>query len=222
MKLKRLFWALMSCVVLTTSCEKEESKTLYHSYGLAIPVEGEAYSFKINTDLGNVLIPQDDDYHLNDTTRVYVQFTMVNEDDSEMDSIEVELKFMDDILYKSITLQDSALGNDPIYVSEDAIWASSYNDILNIPFSFDGGGVTHLVNLYLDSICPTEDTLFMEFRHNANADAFHNRIGGLVSFDLSLMKDYLADKDSLIYIIDINRGHTHSYIDQWQGVYKSE
>ena len=221
MKINKMIVALISALVLLVSCENNDSKTLYHSYGLAYPIEGESYSFKLKTDQGETLIPNQNSYNINDTARVYCTFTLMNEDESELDSVEVDFKMMTEILYKPITTQDSALGNDPVYIRKNEIWQSEYNQLLNVKFAFDGGGETHLINLYLAPTTTLQgDTIALELRHNANADPYHVRMEGLISFDLSLLDQFVTPGDSIYYKVNMERSNTYTYLDHWVGVYK--
>lgn len=220
MKIRNTLIALIVASIALMSCNKEENKVLYQSYGIAYPVEDQSYAFKVRTDQGNILIPSNTNYSLEDTTRIYSTFTLENEEDKNLDSLEVSFKFIDDILYKSISTADTSLGDDAIYVRENEIWQSDINGLLNIKFSFDGGGEIHLVNLYLDPEQALSDTLALEFRHNANADPYEKRVNGIVSFDMKLLDNYMNDKDSMFYSVKINRGSTSTYLDEWVGVYK--
>lgn len=220
MKFKTLLISIITSAVLLMSCEKEENKVVYHSYGIAYPVEGEDYAFKIKTDLGNTLIPNQANYVIDDITRVYATFSLVNEDESDSDSLEVDFIYMDDILYKNITTADSSLGDDAIYVRQGAVWQSDYNDVLNIAFAYDGRGEIHTVNLYLDTLVNNSDTVHLAFRHNRNADPNNYRVEGLVSFDLKLLQEYMGSKDSIPYQVSINRGTTNTYLNTWMGMYK--
>lgn len=224
MKQKTLKKILLGLLAIGTfsSCLKDESKITYQAFGIAHPVVGENYNYKIVTDDGEILIPAGTSYNIKDSCRVYSTFTFVNEDDYKLDSAEVDFIYIEDILYKPITNRDTSLGNSPIYVRKNKIWQSKYHRILNIPFEFDGGKEKHLISLYYNETKSNQDTVLLEFRHNANADPYNQRISGLVSFDLNCIEDFATVNDSIFYTVTINRGTSNLFINEWTGVYKKQ
>lgn len=216
-----LYAIVLFCgTLLLSSCDVDDAPIRYTTYGIAYPVDNESYTFKIKTDNGLVLIPASNNYRVDTISRVYGIFSFVNEADIQNDSAEVKFNYLESILYKQITSEDANLENSLIYVRENYIWQSEYNDVLNIRFEFNGGGEKHLVNLYYNETKSNQDTVLLEFRHNDNNDPHEARLEGLVCFDLKSLDDFITVTDSIVYKITFNKGTTASFIDEWHGVYK--
>ncbi len=205
---------------ILSSCNDDDNKTTYQAFGLAYPMSRGGYNFKIVTDNGHVLFPAGSSVTIKNTCRVYSTFTFVNDNDVNKDSAEVNFNYINKLLYKPITNQDTSLGHSPIYVSKNKIWQSQCHPILNIPFEYEGGQEKHMVSLYYNSETSSTDTVMLEFRHNDNSDSYHKRLSGLVCYDLSCIEDFVTVTDSIVYTVTINRGTTQSYINKWSGVYK--
>ncbi len=212
--------ALFCGMLLTVSCNDDDSPALFHAYGIAYPVEGESYPFTMNTDLGKVLIPTSSNYNIDTLCRVYATFSFVDEADYGKDSVLVDFKFMNKLLYKKITADSTDLGNSPVYVRKNNISQSKYNNVLNIPFEYEGGNETHRVNLWYNENASTADTLALEFRHNNNADPYSKRLSGLVCFDLNSISEHVNVTDSIVFKVSFNKGTTADFVSEWHGVYK--
>jgi hypothetical protein len=219
-KLHLPFITMMSIALLLNSCS-DDDPTLYQAYGIAFHVVGQAHNFCVITDRGDELIPSENRDDIDTVVRVFATFSFVNEEDNGNSIVDVKLEYLDELLYKEITDDSVSLGDAPIYVKEGNVWQSEFHDVLNIPFEYDGGAVTHLVNLYYNSELSNNDTVTLEFKHNDNADSYSKRLSGLVCFDLESINDYVTVTDSITYKVTFNKGMTDIYMDEFFGVYKS-
>jgi hypothetical protein len=59
---------------------------------------------------------------------------------------------------------------------------------MNVEFKYLGGFETHLINLAYIATSEQEDTLRLEFRHNANNETSNYNLNNIASFNLSSLK----------------------------------
>lgn len=127
--------------------------------------------------------------------RILADYTLLN-DKPEGSSYDHDAKLNDayDILTKGIitvspSMQDS-IGNDPIHVRDQ--WIGT--DYLNIRFTYKSENKRHMVNLVSDTSKVYNDgKTHLEFRHNAFGDGQALTAGGIVSFNLSTLKQGATD-----------------------------
>lgn len=186
-------------IIVFTSCNNDDDHP-WNNYYLSVgTVTKDADSFYINTDKGSVLKPvysSANPNHLEEGMRVYVEFSIVEEQDSsDAYDYAIDIYDIDEILTKSVFQFDTetpkevkdSIGNDRIQIASS--WMS--NDYLNVEFQYSGGARVHYINLVYDTENPTTDTgeVILELKHNDNNDPYNKRLLGLASFNVSSFKE---------------------------------
>ena len=189
--MKNRFFTFISVAVslllfsFTFSACDDDCETIYEGYGLVNKLSDNKFS--VTLDDGMLLYPREywvNPSELHDSTRLYMQFNVIEEKDS---CAYVRLTYVDTILTKDVipyeeSILDS-LGNDPIKITNH--WFA--HGFLNFEFMFAGRvnlGKTHahMVNLLQ---CPAEgEKLVFEFRHNDFDDNRDKVYIGVVSFPI--------------------------------------
>ena len=111
---------LMSLLTFTFSSCDNDTETIYEGYGLVNKLDNQGFS--ITLDDGHLIYPREsfiDPSRLNDSTRLYMQFNIVEVKDS---CAYVRLTYADTILTKSIlpyseTILDS-VGKAPVKITQ--------------------------------------------------------------------------------------------------------
>lgn len=165
-----------------SSCEKENDP-IYEGYGLVHKQSD--HSFSVTLDDGTLIYPQE--YSLNpcdllDSTRLYMQFNLLEERDS---CAHVRLTYADTILTKSVlpyheSILDS-VGNAPVKITH--AWFA--HGFLNFEFMFAGRAYLNANHAHMLSLlqCPSEgNKLIFEFHHNDFNDRKDKMYIGVVSF----------------------------------------
>lgn len=172
-----LTFAFMAC--------QDECEPIYEGYGLVSKTSDNKFS--VILDDGYQVYPLESSIppsRLNDSTRLYLQFNILEENDS---TASVRITYADTILTKSIlpydeTISDS-VGQAPVKINK--AWFA--HGFLNFEFMFAGRinvnqGHAHMVNLLQ---CPaTDNQLNFEFRHNDFGDYREKIYMGIVSFPI--------------------------------------
>lgn len=173
--------------------------------------------------------------------RVVVIYSYVDEN-KQAKTANVKLLSYKEILTKGLTPittehQADSVGKSKIGVYE--VWTSQ--GYLNVDFGYwySGSGAAHNISLAQNTYTkyPTNDTIYLEFRHNHNNDAMGYYGRGMASFDLSSLKSHITDSAVMkIKIINYakdfaispaSQGKDHSilrtlYADKWLDRTKSE
>ncbi|GAB1416589.1 hypothetical protein MASR2M117_19950 [Paludibacter sp.] len=144
-------------------------------------------------------------YKPKDGQRIIANYTVVGDKrGTGLYDYDILLNDVYEVLTKQIfnvtpATKDS-IGNDPIYISR--IWVGS--KYLNIEFYYKGYSNTHFINLVSDTTKTyTDGKIHLDFRHNANNDEPIHQRWGVVSFDISSLKDNA--KDSVQLVIHANK-----------------
>lgn len=142
-----------------------------------------------------------------DGQRIIANYTILsNKKATGLYDYDVRINDIYEVLTKGIfsvtpATQDS-IGNDSIYVEEKSVWVGS--NYLNVEFLYQGYNKTHFINLVVDSLKTYNDgKIHLEFRHNANNDEPVYNQRGVASFDLSTLKNNLADSVNLAIHINL-------------------
>jgi hypothetical protein len=193
MKNFKILLMLPLFILAVASCMKDEEPVQYYSALGMIRIKYD--STIIETDLGHRFLAIN--YELGDDIkngdRVLAYFSFINQAvptgiDSTIDIFSIEK-----IAVKPVFVYDSvssdSIGNDGIYFNEMNIT----KDYLNLSFSILGGESIHYVNLARPEGELRTDTIDLEIRHNRNNDPAYQLIDGIISFDLSSLKNDVAD-----------------------------
>lgn len=173
------------------ACESDQDP-IYEGYGMVNKLGDD--NFSVILDDGNLIYPREYSVNpstLNDSTRLYMQFNIMEESDS---CAYVRITYADTILTKYIlpykeSILDS-VGKDPVKITRS--WFA--HGFLNFEFMFSGraypnGNHAHMVNLLQ---CASEgNKLFFEFRHNAFNDYQEKVFIGVVSFPIAKLVEPL-------------------------------
>lgn len=178
------YFILLFLMLLLGACQ-EESEPIYESYGLVSKTS--AHAFTVLLDDGLLIYPREscvDPSRLHDSSRIYLQFNILEENDS---AAFARITYADTILTKSILPYDESIldsiGQDPVKINR--AWIA--HDFINIEFLFAGRTNlvpkhAHMVNLLL---CPSSgNKLNFEFRHNDFDDEREKIYLGIASFPL--------------------------------------
>lgn len=198
MKKTGILFFIVAMLVLAVSCGKDiESKTYYSSIGmLTIKTD----STIIETDAGQrlwVKNPSIIGSDIKDKDRVLLDFIATNETlPTNIDYI-IEITLIQKVLLKPVTILTPALedsvGNDPIQVN--SMWLAK--DFLNLDFAFYGGTAKHYIHLVRAEGALRTDTIDVEIRHNENEDTGSSGLYSFVSFDLTSLRNNVADSVKL-------------------------
>jgi len=203
MKTNRILMSILGIglfiLLITPSCSLKSDNDNAPTYlGLGV-IKGNEQSFSIMLDNKVVLYPQTGikSSVIKDGKRVLFEYSQDQKiTENGQDNYKVTLYYLDSILTKKpIQLTHSrndSLGNDMVNIK--AIWSGSH--YLNVDFQLKYGNSTkkHLVNLAIDTIQTSADTVNFIFKHNAYNDTYLQAKSGLVSFDMS---NYIKDGKKL-------------------------
>ncbi len=198
MKKTGILFFIVAMLVLAVSCKKDaESKANYSSIGmLTIKTD----STIIETDAGQrlwVKNPSIIGSGIKDKDRVLIDFTTTNETLPTNIDYTIEITFIQKVLLKPVTILTPALedsvGNDPFQVN--SMWLAK--DFLNLDFAYYGGTAKHYIHLIRAEGALRTDTIDMEIRHNENEDTGNSSLYSFVSFDLTSLRNDVADSVKL-------------------------
>ena len=183
--------------LLFTSCDDNDGYSLDKFWVSMATVENpnNSHSFYLRLDNGDKLWTAATSLHSyrpKTGQRILADYTILSDrPDSVGYKHDVKLNNAYNILTKSVfditpATQDS-IGNDPIGIRD--MWIGG--GFLNVRFYFEANNKRHFINLVRDSSnVYDDDSIHLEFRHNAYNDEKKYRAGGWASFDL---KPLLAD-----------------------------
>lgn len=198
---------LVSLLLASTmiSCNDNDGYSLDNfriSLATVVPKGGNIYYLTL--DDGTTLWPAASDvyYRPKENQRVFVNYTLLSD---RMNGYDHFIKVNDiwNVLTKKIIKltedNQGSIGNDPIRVND--IWIGDH--YLNTSFSFNFGGIRpHAINMVQNTIVSTNDdndTLELEFRHNAFDSSQNALLDGFACFDLRPFRK--EDKESIPIII---------------------
>jgi hypothetical protein len=186
-----LFILTVSVVALLFSACHNDDDDGQHYLRLGV-INGTSSSFNIILDNKDIIYPENNisPGFITDGKRVIVDYTIQsNMNVSGTNSYKVKVYYIDEVLTKSpVTLSranSDSIGHDPLYVN--SMWSAG--KYLNINFSLYYGntGIKHLMNLAIDTVQTSNDTIRLIFTQNAHNDAIIYGGDGLISFDISTL-----------------------------------
>jgi len=145
--------------------------------------------------------------------RALINYIIINEA-TEKESYNIKLNWAREITTKDIIAikpaQEDSIGNDPVEIV--SIWEGG--DYININFRYaTNGTIAHMINLVSpeDKITIKNDTIDLEFRHNAYNDQPHYKVSGVGSFDLTPIKEIVANKETITLRVKTNENREKYY-----------
>ncbi|MBN2487124.1 MAG: NigD-like N-terminal domain-containing protein [Bacteroidales bacterium] len=210
MKRYKFIILLMLPGLLMLSCSKETEQTPNY-YSALGNVKESNDSIILESDSGKRLYisSYNRQYKIEDGDRILAYFTIVEQTlPVGIDNI-IDIYYHEKILLKPVveyTASNSdSLGYDLIEIR--AIGVSK--DYLNLNFNFMWAYKQHSINLARPAGEIPSDTIDLEIRHNRNDDALLNWTEAIVSFDLSSLKNELAD--SVVLRVKANDYYNSKY-----------
>jgi hypothetical protein len=213
MKNVRLLILFALIVVAFSSCEKEEEEpVLYSTIGM-ICISSD--SVIVENDAGKRMLIAEPNLRdeIKDSTRVILFFYFTDIAAPVGVDFVVEQYFIEKVLVKPVIIFTEeiadSLGDDKISINSMEV----SRDYLNFNFDFSGGYVVHNINITRNEGDIPADTIDLVIRHNGNEDPGNSWINAFVSFDLSSLKNNLADSVIIhIKANDYDYTNYHKYL----------
>lgn len=170
-------------------------------------IDNESESFFLTLDNGTTLLPVASDayYKPRFDKRVILNYTLLSDQMGGYDHA-IKINAIQDILTKDIidltSENEKEIGNDPIKILD--LWTGDH--FLNIHFGYNTAGEkAHAINLVRNKIeqtpTPSNETIELEFRHNANGDPQKYGAKNYAAFDLKPFQS--ENKDSINFIVKV-------------------
>ena len=201
MKKSYLIISVLLGLTFFQSCEEPSDYTLNEfiiEYAEIIPSNNFFYFI---TDSGLKLYPSSTYipwYYPKDTTRVIVNYTLLDQSENLTYDYYIFLNDVFEILTKPIVFlteeNNDSLGND--LISLNAAWI--HGKYLNMDFNYSGGYEVHMLNLVAKEDSINNNPLTLEFRHNAYNDPAEAWLNGIVAFNLNQVIPQDADSINLL------------------------
>lgn len=198
-----IFVTMTSASCILPSCSDDE--VVYYRVGNVAPdciSMGVVRDGRIETDRGNVLVPDDSSvgHDLTEGERVFIRGRIRDREDENTFRVRIEKYYQ--LLVKpylrSSDSEEEELGDDPVDV-ENAWFGGGY---LNARLALEhnaSSGTSHRIELVYEDAASNADTARFTLRHNAYADTVRTRIGrATVSFDL---ENLLPEGQEKIYVV---------------------
>lgn len=204
MKIKFLSVILILSVFFA-GCKKDEPQPQIWMTVGTVQNPNSVANFVLKADNGNsVQITETDfpNYRPANGKRIIAYFTILSEDTVQK-TLDVHLVDVYDILTKDIlpmtAAMEDSIGNDLIQINSMHIGGHH----LNVDFTYWGYNQAHYINLVRDSADyeTKTDTVFLEFRHNSKNDIPTYSKFGLASFNLTELKDFTDNPDSVAVVV---------------------
>jgi len=220
MKTKHIFYlTIISIAFVFSGCLSNDypAPSYISSIGTAVNPDSSSL-FTLNGDDGIQYIVTASDYpdfKPASDTRLIVLFDLINHDD-EAKQVEIHLTGASILTTKTLLpltkVVADTVGNDRISDSQMYI-AGRY---LTMNFNFYAtGNILHYFNMVRDSIlAPNSDTIKLEFRHKSNNDGMSQLYNLKMCFDISELKDYSANPDSIPLVISVLEMDNGSTVDK--------
>lgn len=184
-------------LLLTLSCSKDDDSyslgKIWISMGLIETENTFGYDFIIYCDNGDTLLPAANSaryFEPKNNQRVIANYTKLGDVTNSEKQFYVKVNNLSNVLFKDVIpfneeIADS-LGSDPIDMID--MWLSG--DMLNIEFQYAGGNRVHYINLVYNTNENGEidESVELEFKHNANDDELNYALKGIVTFKLNNLR----------------------------------
>lgn len=215
---------ILGLTFFVVSCNEDNGYSLGNFRVSIATVELEGNNaYSLTLDNGKRLWPaaSNINYRPKENQRVFVNYTLLSDAREGYDHF-IKVNDIWDILTKeSIDLTAAnvdSIGNDPVKL--DGMWIG--NGFLNVHFFFNyGGGKPHAINLVnntLSNNSVSNDTIFLEFRHNAYNSSSSRLFEGFACFDLKPFQK--IDADSVIFSVkvkDWGKEKNYSLVYRYKG-----
>ena len=198
MKTYNILIIVIGALLFATNCKNEEDKVQprYSVLGV-ISIAGD--STIITSDHGDRFLVTNSvaNSNIKDKDRVFAEFNLAEKTLPSGINYIIVLTYIEKILYKPVieltpAVADS-IGNNELGITENDIWVVKNFLNLNFYFYSGGGNIKHYINLVRNPGAIRTDTVDLEIRHNNNLDGLTNKYYGFVSFDLTSLKNNIAD-----------------------------
>lgn len=212
MKIVRFCISFIFVCLLTlsfTSCDNDDGYN-YGDFVISLatvnPLDNNSNSYYLTMDDGTTLWPAASlvNYKPKSNQRVLVDFTLLSDSLQGYDHF-VKINQIQEILTKQIIdltpENEVEVGNDPIRILE--YWIGDH--YLNIHFGYNSGGEkVHTINMVENKLTDTNiknDTIVLEFRHNANEDPEKYGVKSFAAFDLRKYQN--GNQTSINFLIKV-------------------
>ncbi len=197
-------------LLVFNSCTNNEGEHIDVLWTDVVTAEVVSEGFLFRTDDGRTLWsanPYKDDY-MPKNKRMLINY-VVAEETGEKDDYIIGLNWLREATTKDIVkikpVQEDSIGNDPIEIV--SMWTGG--GYLNVNFKYEtAGAIAHMINLVSteDEITIKNDTIDVEFRHNAFDDKMHYKVSGIGCFDLASVASLVGDKKTVVLRVKTNEG----------------
>ena len=188
---------LIGILFTTISCDDNSKSLGTFRITIATVVPETNRTFSLLLDNGKKLWPAASDiaYNTDNNKRVFLNYTILSDKLGEYDHY-VKVNDIWDIVTKQVVElnveNESVIGNDPVKANE--MWVGG--DYLNVSFMFNYGGVRpHTINLVNNKLSSgiNNESIELEFRHNAFGSEESRLYEGFICFDLKPLRVNNAD-----------------------------
>lgn len=205
LKYKTNFVRMVLLAVATTlvlsSCDDDDDKVYVYRPANYISMGVVNEEGSIETDKGNVLIPDESSVknELTEGERVFLNCHILKEEGENTYRVRVNdyYQLLTKNFVRSSDSEEGELGDAPIHMEKGWFGGGYLNMLLALRHNASSG-IGHSVNLVYDEVTSTADTVRFVLRHNPNGDTEHTVTGrAYVSFN---MKDLSLEDNSKVYI----------------------
>lgn len=202
---------------LLNSCHNDDNYSLDNfaiSLATVNPLEGKQNLYYLTLDDGTSMWPVESlvEYNnLRQNQRVFLNYTVLTDTQNEYHK-SIRINNITDILTKNIIKQDSIndFGSDPIKII--STWIG--DNYLNFRFKIKVGGESrHAVDVVYNSLKNlSEDTIRLEFRHNAFGDPERYEEITYAAFNFQPLQPLLTEKSVIVVESTDYKNEKHEFI----------
>lgn len=211
MKPKQILYLFVLAVVFTGCLpENEPFKTVYYSELGTVENPTSSSLFTFICDNGYRYVVKETEhpnFKPESDTRMTVAFNLLSENEQTR---QYEIRLVGGLIFETKNLLPltravaDTVGNDP--VSNVQLYIASH--FLNINYRFNYFDLKHSFNVVRDSIIAdnSQDTIKLEFRHNAYGDLYTNSVSNTLCFDISELQHFSINPDSVPVVVSVKEG----------------
>ena len=184
-----------------SSCNDDDDKVYVYRPANYISMGVVNEKGRIETDKGNVLIPDESSvkHELTEGERVFLNCHILKEVGENMYKVRINdyYQLLTKNFIRSSDSEESELGDAPIHIEKGWFGGGYLNMLLALKHNASSG-ISHSVNLVYDEVTSTADTVRFVLRHHPNGDTEHTVTGrAYASFN---MKDLSLEDNSKVYV----------------------